>query len=190
MDLNLTPFLTTFSLIALAEFGDKTQLAVIALSARYDRVKVFSGVILAFALVTALGVILGNLLHSFTLEYKDIIRILAGLLFVAFGIITLKSKEGCEIGDEKPVGNILISAFSMIALAEMGDKTQLSAITLVAKYDSPHLVFAGALLALGLISLIGIFLGKKLCEMVPLSKIKLGAGALFILFGIMFLAGF
>ena len=186
--MDITPLLTTFSLIALAEFGDKTQLAVIALSARYDRIKVFTGVILAFALVTALGVLLGGIAYQFI--PRDVIRILAGLLFVAFGIITLSSRESCETGDEKPVSNILLSAFSMIALAEMGDKTQLSAITLVAKYDSPHLVFAGALLALGLVSLVGIFLGKKLCEIVPLSKIKLGAGALFTLFGIMFLAGY
>lgn len=188
MSFDLTPIITTFSLIALAEFGDKTQLAVIALSARYDRVKVFTGVILAFALVTALGVLVGGVIYKYIPQ--EIIRILAGLLFVAFGIITLRSNESCETGDEKPVGNILISAFSMIAVAEMGDKTQLSAITLVAKYDSAYLVFAGALLALGLISLIGIFVGKKLCEIVPLSKIKLGAGALFILFGIMFLAGY
>ncbi|TRZ87594.1 MAG: TMEM165/GDT1 family protein [Methanosarcinales archaeon] len=185
--MDLTPFLTTFSLIALAEFGDKTQLAVIALSAKYDRVKVFTGVILAFALVTALGVLVGDVIFIFIPQ--NVIRILAGLLFVAFGILTLSSKESCETDEAAPIGNPLFSAFSMIALAEMGDKTQLSAITLVAKYDSPYLVFAGALLALGLISLIGIFLGKKLCEIVPLSKIKLGAGALFILFGIMFLAG-
>lgn len=186
--MDLTPLLTTFSLIALAEFGDKTQLAVIALSARYDRVKVFTGVILAFALVTGLGVLVGEALFTFIPE--NVIRILAGLLFVAFGVLTLISKESCETDEATPVGNPLLSTFSMIALAEMGDKTQISAIALVAKYDSPHLVFAGALLALGLISLIGIFLGKKLCEIVPLSKIKLGAGALFILFGIMFLAGF
>ncbi len=58
--MDITPFLTTFSLIALAEFGDKTQLAVITLSAKYDRVKVFTGVILAFALVTVLGVLGGT----------------------------------------------------------------------------------------------------------------------------------
>lgn len=186
--MDLTPFLTTFSLIALAEFGDKTQLAVIALSSRYNRAKVFSGVMLAFALVTGLGVLVGGVIYEYIPQ--DVIRILAGLLFIAFGILTLSSKEGCETGDEKPTGNILLSAFSMIALAEMGDKTQLSAITLVAKYESPYLVFTGALLALGLISLVGIFLGKKLCEIVPFEKIKMGAGALFILFGIMFLAGY
>lgn len=186
--MDLTPFLTTFSLIALAEFGDKTQLAVIALSARFDRVKVFTGVILAFALVTGLGVLVGDIVFIFIPQ--DVIRILAGLLFVAFGILTLSSKESCETDEATPIGNPLISAFSMIALAEMGDKTQLSAITLVAKYDSPHLVFAGSLIALGLLSLLGIFLGKKLCETVALSKIKVGAGALFILFGILFLAGY
>jgi putative Ca2+/H+ antiporter (TMEM165/GDT1 family) len=186
--MDITLLLTTFSLIALAEFGDKTQLAVIALSARYDRVKVFTGVILAFALVTGLGVLVGDVLFTFIPPY--VIRILAGLLFLAFGILMLSSKESCEIEKATLLGNPLLSTFSMIALAEMGDKTQISAITLVAKYNSPHLVFAGALLALGLLSLIGIFLGKILCEVVPLSKIKLGAGALFILFGIMFLAGY
>jgi putative Ca2+/H+ antiporter (TMEM165/GDT1 family) len=186
--LDITPLLTTFSLIALAEFGDKTQLAVIALSARYDRVKVFMGVILAFALVTALGVLVGNML--FTYIPQSVIRILAGLLFLAFGILTLLSKENCETDGATPLGNPLLSTFSMIALAEMGDKTQLSAVTLVAKYDSPYLVFAGAVLALGFISLLGILAGKKLCEIVPLSKIRLGAGVLFILFGILFLAGF
>jgi putative Ca2+/H+ antiporter (TMEM165/GDT1 family) len=185
--LDLAPFLTTFSLIAIAEFGDKTQLTVIALSAGYDRVKVFAGVVLAFTLVTGLGVLVGETLLR--IVNPAWIKIGAGLLFVGFGIWMLYSREDDE--DEKPsVGNPLLSTFSMITLAEMGDKTQLTAVTLAAKYDSPYLVFAGAVLALVAISLLGILIGKKLRELVPLSKIKLGAGLLFILFGILFLAGF
>ena len=184
----LTPLLTTFSLIALAEFGDKTQLTVIALSARYDRKKVFSGVILAFIVVTGLGVLVGEGLLRLVPE--NFIKIIAGLMFIVFGVLMLRSNEDCEEETNSQVLNPFISTFSMIALAEMGDKTQLSAITLSAKYNSPYLVFTGAVLALGVISLIGILAGKKLCEIVPLSKIKLGAGALFILFGILFIAGF
>lgn len=185
---DLTPLLTTFGLIALAELGDKTQLTVIALSARYDRKKVFSGVVLAFALVTGLGVLMGE--GILRLIPENYIKILAGLLFIVFGIIMLRSKEECEEeNNNSQVMNPFISTFSMIALAEMGDKTQLSAITLSAKYNSPYLVFAGAVLALVVISLIGILAGRKLCELVPLSKIKLGAGAMFILFGIMFIVG-
>jgi len=187
MTFDITPLLTTFGLIALAEFGDKTQLTVIALSAGYDRAKVFAGVILAFALVTGLGVLVGDGL----LRIVDpaIIKIIAGMVFIAFGLWILLSKSACETNNPS-LCSPLLSTFSMIALAEMGDKTQLSAVTLSAKYDSPYLVFIGALLALGLISLLGVLAGEKLCRIIPLSKIKLGAGLLFILFGIMFLAGF
>lgn len=186
--MDITPLLTTFGLIALAELGDKTQLTVIALSAGYDRVKVFAGVILAFTLVTGLGVLAGDALLQ--IINPALIKILAGIMFVAFGIWILSSKENCETNNNSQIQNPLISTFSMIALAEMGDKTQLSAITLSAKYDSPYLVFLGAVLALASVSLLGIFLGKKLCEIVPLSKIRLCASALFILLGILFLAGF
>ncbi len=186
--MDLTPLLTTFGLIALAEFGDKTQLTVIALSAGYDRVKVFTGVVLAFALVTGLGVLVGEGLLQIIPE--TLVKIFAGLLFLIFGIWMLLSKADSDEGENSPLGNPLLSTFSMIFLAEMGDKTQLSAITLSAKYDSPYLVFIGAVLALAFISLLGILVGKKLCEVVPISKIKQGAGVLFILFGIMFLAGF
>lgn len=186
--MDITPLLTTFGLIALAELGDKTQLTVIALSARYDRMKVFSGVLLAFAVVTGLGVLMGE--GILQLVPESYIKILAGLLFIVFGIFMLWSKEECEEENtNSQVMNPFLSTFSMIALAEMGDKTQLSAITLSAKYNSPYLVFAGAVLALSMISLIGIFAGKKLCEIIPISKIKLGAGAMFILFGIMFIVG-
>lgn len=186
--MDLTPLLTTFSLIALAEFGDKTQLTVIALSAGYDRTKVFAGVVSAFILVTGLGVLLGKGL--LLLVNPSLIKSLAGITFIIFGIWILSSKEECDSENKSPVFNPFFSTFSIITLAEMGDKTQLSAITLSAKFDSPYLVFIGAFLALALISLLGILLGKKLCEIVPLSNIKLGAGGLFIVFGILFLVGF
>ncbi|KCZ71952.1 putative membrane protein [Candidatus Methanoperedens nitroreducens] len=186
--MDITPLLTTFGLIAVAEFGDKTQLIVVALSARYDRLRVFAGVILAFALITGLGILVGKTLLQ--LIDPALIRIIAGLFFLVFGIWTLLPEKENDADDNVPLGNPLVSTFSMIALAEMGDKTQLSVIALSARYDSPYLVFIGAVLALGLISLIGILIGKKLTGIVPLPKIKLGAGIMFILFGILFLAGF
>jgi putative Ca2+/H+ antiporter (TMEM165/GDT1 family) len=186
--MELTPLISTFALIALAELGDKTQLTVIALSARYDRKKVFSGVVLAFVLVTGLGVLVGEGLLK--IIPGEMIKTIAGVMFVVFGLWMLLSKENCEEEKNPRVLNPFISTFSMIALADMGDKTQLSAITLSAKYDSPSLVFLGAVFALASISLLGIFAGKKLCEIAPLSKIKVGAAVMFILFGIMFIAGY
>ena len=51
---------SSVSLISLMELGDKTQLAVIALTAEYDTpVLVFLGVMIAFTIVTGLSVTLG-----------------------------------------------------------------------------------------------------------------------------------
>lgn len=63
--MDLTPLLMTFGLIAIAELGDKTQLTVIALSAGYDRVKVFTGAIFGFILVTGLGILVGETLFLY-----------------------------------------------------------------------------------------------------------------------------
>ena len=186
--MDITPFLTTFWLVALAELGDKTQLTVIALSAMYDRYKVFSGVVLAFAVVTGLGVLVGDtLLQLIDPEY---LRILAGLLFLVFGVLILFSKMDSDTIESTKLASPFFSTFWMISVAEIGDKTQLSAIALAAKYDSPVLVFAGAVLALVLISLLGIVAGKKLVERVSMSKIKIVSGVMFVIFGVLFIAGF
>jgi putative Ca2+/H+ antiporter (TMEM165/GDT1 family) len=70
------------------ELGDKTQFAVIALSAEYkSALLVYLGVMLAFALATTLGVIVGKALMRFVpMRY---IQLGIGLVFVLFSIIFL-----------------------------------------------------------------------------------------------------
>ena len=54
-------FLTAFGTLFLAEMGDKTQLAVITLTASSKRpLSVFLGAVSALAAVTALGVVFGE----------------------------------------------------------------------------------------------------------------------------------
>jgi len=61
--MSLTPLVPSFALVTIAELGNKTQLAVIALSAEYEfPLLVFTGVMMAFALVTGLGAIVGKVL--------------------------------------------------------------------------------------------------------------------------------
>lgn len=81
---------SSFSLITLMELGDKTQFAVIALSAEYgSALLIYVGVMLAFALVTALGTIVGTALTRFVpLKY---IQLGSGLVFILFGIAFLVS---------------------------------------------------------------------------------------------------
>jgi putative Ca2+/H+ antiporter (TMEM165/GDT1 family) len=59
---------------------------------------------------------------------------------------------------------VIASTFRLIFLAKMGDKTQLAAITMVAKTKAPIAVFVGASLALVAVSLVGVAVGAVLTE--------------------------
>lgn len=79
-------FSTTFIIISIAEFGDKTQFMVIALTAQYgESVMVFLGAILAFALVVGIGVFVGKKLSERISSKK--IETGAGILFLVIGVL-------------------------------------------------------------------------------------------------------
>lgn len=79
-------FSTTFILISIAEFGDKTQFMVIALSAQYGApILVFLGAILAFALIVGIGVFVGKKLsEKVKIKY---IELGSGILFIVIGVL-------------------------------------------------------------------------------------------------------
>ncbi len=81
------------------------------------------------------------------------------------------------------------TTFGALFLAEMGDKTQLAAITLSAQTRSPVSVFLGATLALALVSLLGVGLGTLLGEYLPANFLHKLAAAAFIIIGILMLLG-
>ncbi|HEY0005237.1 MAG TPA: TMEM165/GDT1 family protein [Pyrinomonadaceae bacterium] len=85
--------------------------------------------------------------------------------------------------------NAFWTTLSVLFLAEMGDKTQLAAITLAAQTGSPVSVFLGAALALVLVSLIGVALGALLGEYLPTNLIRKLAAVAFIVIGVLMLWG-
>ncbi|MBN1859543.1 TMEM165/GDT1 family protein [Candidatus Bipolaricaulota bacterium] len=83
--------LSAFALVFLAELGDKTQLAALALSADSQRPwAVFLGASAALVLSTGIAVILGTVLHRIMPESMTrIIQYAAGTLFLVAGVLTL-----------------------------------------------------------------------------------------------------
>jgi putative Ca2+/H+ antiporter (TMEM165/GDT1 family) len=81
------------------------------------------------------------------------------------------------------------TTFGALFLAEMGDKTQLAAITLAAQTRSPVSVFLGATLALALVSLIGVGVGSVLGQYLPEALLRKVAAVAFILVGVLMLWG-
>lgn len=82
-----------------------------------------------------------------------------------------------------------ITTFGVIFLAEMGDKTQLAAMTMAAQTRRPWVVLIGASLALACVSAIGVFVGSVLSNYLPLEWIKRGAAIAFIVIGTLILVG-
>ncbi len=83
---------------------------------------------------------------------------------------------------------VLLTTFGVIFLAEMGDKTQLAAMTLSAQTKRPWAVFIGASLALAAVSGLGVLVGSVIGDYVPLIWVKRVAACAFIVIGIMMLA--
>ena len=79
-------FTTTLIALLIAELGDKTQLAVITLTCKYQRpLPVFLGATIALAGVTLLGVLGGEI--AVQIAPAHILRKIAAALFIIIGAL-------------------------------------------------------------------------------------------------------
>ena len=67
---------------------------------------------------------------------------------------------------------ILITTFTSIFLAELGDKTQIAAILMTSKTHKPLTLFIGSMIAFAVITLIGATFGARLTKIVRINYIK------------------
>ena len=80
---------------------------------------------------------------------------------------------------------VFATTFTALFIAELGDKTQLAAISLTAETKKPVSVFLGSVLALALVTLIGVLFGEALTKLIPVEYLKKGAAGLFIIIGVL-----
>jgi putative Ca2+/H+ antiporter (TMEM165/GDT1 family) len=184
MPFDLLPLLSTFIIVALAEFGDKTQFAVICLSANHRPRSVFMGALLAFALVDGISALIGGAMAPFVPTFW--IGLVAGIAFLIFGIYTLLSKEDAIV-KIKEHSKAVTTSFLLIAVMELGDKTQFAVIALSAEYGAPLQVLLGVVLAFALLTGLGVGFGKIISRYVSAHYIKIGVSLMFIAFGVVFL---
>jgi len=76
----------------------------------------------------------------------------------------------------------LLIAFGMIFFAEMGDKSQMLAMTFASKYKIKY-VFIGMFFGILFNHILAIFLGQVIGDLLPLDLVSIAAGVLFIFFG-------
>lgn len=174
---------TSFSLVAAAEVGDKSQWVCMALAARHRHWPVLLGAVAAFALLNGIAVAFGAAAGHWLPE-----RAVAGavaVLFAGFGIRSLRVREDAddETVEEKSGHGIIATTFLMIFLAEFGDKTQIAVAGLGAA-ESAVPVWLGATLALASTSALGIWAGRTLLQKISRRTLHRVGGILFIGFAL------
>jgi putative Ca2+/H+ antiporter (TMEM165/GDT1 family) len=83
--------------------------------------------------------------------------------------------------------HLLGLSFMIVFLAELGDKSQLAAITLSGQCRHPRAIFLGTASALVLASFLGVVLGGSLAQFLPTQLLKTVAAIGFAVMGISFL---
>ncbi|OGS43515.1 MAG: hypothetical protein A2539_02625 [Elusimicrobia bacterium RIFOXYD2_FULL_34_15] len=82
---------------------------------------------------------------------------------------------------------IIFTSFWMIFITEMGDKTQLTNLSLTAKSRMPVQVFFSSVAGYSLATLFAIVFGGILFKYIPQHYIQIASGCLFIIIGCLML---
>jgi len=180
---NPYPLLSSTTLVAVAEIGDKTQLLSFVLAARLRRPwPILAGILFAtlanHAFAASVGVWLARLVTPATLT------MITAAAFVVFGLWTLRP-DSLDFDERRLRAGAFVATLIAFFVVEMGDKTQLATVALAARYPT-HLigVVAGTTLGMLLANAPAVIVGETLAERLPLRYIRLVAAALFLGMGV------
>ena len=186
----------TFAAIFVVELPDKTFIATLVLSTRYHPGLVWLGVGLAFAVQTGIATALGT---AASLLPAEVVQAGAALLFLLGAAILVREARAHQAADDGGAGGAgygarageahglkaVVASFLVLFAAEWGDLSQLLTLSLVARYDDPLSVFAGAFGALLAVSGLAVLVGRVLLRVVPVTVLHyLGAAVCAVLAGL------
>jgi Ca2+/H+ antiporter, TMEM165/GDT1 family len=172
---------TTFGLVFLAELGDKSMVLALAFATRYRPWPVLGGI--AIAAFAMLGLSPSLAPHSVPRCPSRPWPSGAGVLFIGFGLWTLRPEDEEDETAEVRGSSVLLGVTGAFLVAEFGDKTMLATATLAA--TQPALpTWLGAGLGMTVASGIAIVVGAVLGARIPERVTRIAAGVAFLAFGV------
>jgi putative Ca2+/H+ antiporter (TMEM165/GDT1 family) len=171
-------FLSSVTLVALAELGDKTQLLSLVLAARLRRPYSIIAGILAATLINhtfagAAGVWLATAIPI------DVLHWIIGLSCIAFGLWTLYPDSLNTEPHIHPAGAFVTTLIAFF-LAEMGDKTQFATLALAARFHALAAVVLGTTVGMMLADVPVVLMGEALAQRIPIKQVRWSAAVLFV----------
>ena len=172
----------------IAEMGDKTQLMLIGLTSKYKIRDITIGSLAAILLLNALAVLAGGFLNQLLAKWLWLVKLFAAAAFIFFAITSLlKSDDEEEDAGESRISFAPLAVFCTFFMAELGDKTQLTAVTFGANYGLTRasIVWLACTIGFFLADFLGMIAGLLLKKKSPDRALKYISFALFLIFGIL-----
>jgi putative Ca2+/H+ antiporter (TMEM165/GDT1 family) len=182
-------FLISTASIAVGELGDKTQILALILATRLRKpgpiiAGIFVATFLNHLVACSLGAWAGKLISP------QLLRWVLGISFLAVAAWALVPDKMEQ--DVKTRGSYGVFALTAVTffLAEMGDKTQIVALALAAKYDALLAVVAGTTLGMMLVNIPTVVFADRATKWIPLKLVRAIAAAIYAVLGILTLVGY
>lgn len=181
-----------FGAIFVAEFGDKSQLLILAFATRYSWRPVVIGLVMAATVIQGISVAIGTAVG--TALPATVVAIISGIAFLAVAVWTLRGEDDEEeVPDSAShrrvagIGLVLTVAGAFI-LGELGDKTMLATFALAATQGAVP-TWIGSTAGEVAANLVAVVVGRQVGHRLSPRLVRIGSAALFAFAGLVILAG-
>lgn len=179
-------FLVSFTTVALAEVGDRTQLLSLVLAARFRRpwpmiAAIFVATLANHLAAGFIGVTIGKFLSPVLLDGV----VGASLIIMAWWTLT---PEATEEESEITGAGVFFATLVAFFLAEIGDKTQIATVALAAGYGNLPVVVAGTTSGILAANIPVVLAGSAFASKIPIRALHYVASGVFAVIGLVFIA--
>jgi putative Ca2+/H+ antiporter (TMEM165/GDT1 family) len=185
----MDPFFISTGSVAIGELGDKTQLLSLILATRLRKpVPIIAGIFVAtlvnHLIACSIGEWVGKLLTP------SILRWVLGVSFLAVAAWAMIPDKVDEDVQTRSHYGIFVLTMVTFFLAEMGDKTQIIALALAAKYDALVAVVAGTTLGMMIVNVPTVLFAERATKWIPLKAVRIVAALTYAILGVLTLTGY
>jgi Ca2+/H+ antiporter, TMEM165/GDT1 family len=183
-----------FGAIFVAEFGDKSQLLILAFATRYPWRPIVIGLVVAAATIQGVSVAIGAAVGSAL--PATAVAIISGVAFLAVAAWTLRGEDDDEDSAEAEIAGqrrlagigLVLAVAAAFILSELGDKTMLATFALAATQGAlpTWIGSAGGEVAANLVA---VAVGRQVGHRLSQRAVRIGSAALFALAGVIVLVG-
>src|SRR5688500_11077141 len=193
----MLPFIGAVAIAAgaifIAEFGDKSQLLILAFATRYPWRPVVLGLVLAASVIQGISVVIGAAVGAvLPAELVAIVSGLAFLLVAAWTVLGGEDEDGeadaARSSTPRAGIGLVLTVAATFVVAELGDKTMLATFALAASQGALA-TWIGSVIGEVSANLVAVVVGRQLGTRLSPRAVRIGSAVLFALAGALILAG-